>query len=144
MNGTCKLTAMALVLAALLVAGTVVGATSPSPSRGDGIQWFSYAEGLRRGEAENKKTILEFHADWCRYCAKMEKETFQDYKVIQYVNDNYVAIKVDFDTERKLATKYQIRALPATFVIEPDGSQIGPIQGFISKEGLLQVLKQNQ
>ena len=108
------------------------------------IRWHTYTDGMNAAGERNLPVFLHFYADWCRYCAKMEKETFQDFKVIQYVNDNYVAIKVDFDTERKLALKYQIRALPATFVIGSDGSQTGPMQGFISKEVLLQVLKQNQ
>lgn len=108
-----------------------------------GIRWQTYTDGMNMAGEQKLPVFLHFYADWCRYCVKMEKETFQDYKVIQYVNDNYVAIKVDFDKKRKLALKYQIRALPATFVIGSDGSQTGPIQGYISKEALLQTLNRN-
>jgi thiol:disulfide interchange protein len=109
-----------------------------------GIRWQTYTAGMKMASERNLPVFLHFFADWCKYCAKMEKETFQEKSVIEYLNNNYVAIKVDFDNEKKITREYRVMALPVTFVIGLDGNRTGPLRGFVSKEELLQVLKQIQ
>ena len=106
-----------------------------------GIQWRSYQEGRERGEAENKKVFLVFNADWCRYCAQMEKETFQNPTVIAYVNRNFVPISVNSDREQEIAAKYNVRGLPSTWFIAENGDTIGNRPGYIAPEEMLEILK---
>ena len=107
----------------------------------DGIQWFTYAEGRQRGEAENKKVFLVFNADWCRYCLQMEKETFQNPTVIAYVNRNFVPISVNSDREQNIAAKYSVRGLPSTWFISEKGDRIGNRPGYIAVDEMLKILK---
>jgi len=107
----------------------------------DGIQWFTYAEGRQRGEAENKKVFLVFNADWCRYCLQMEKETFQNPTVIAYVNRNFVPISVNSDREQDIAAKYSVRGLPSTWFISEKGDRIGNRPGYIAVDEMLKILK---
>jgi len=131
------------VLVALLIpflAGGIDMAVS-AQSAEDGIQWLSYAEGRQRSEAENKKVFLVFNADWCRYCLKMEKETFQDPSVVAYVNRNFVPISVNSDKEQAIAEKFNVRGLPSTWFISEEGDRIGSRPGFIPADEMLQILK---
>jgi len=131
------------VLLALLILLLAVGVDTAVSARAadDGIQWLSYAEGRQRGEAESKKVFLVFNADWCRYCLKMEKETFQDPSVIAYVNRNFVPISVNSDKEQAIAEKFNVRGLPSTWFISEEGDRIGSRPGFIPADEMLQILK---
>ncbi|WP_319521185.1 thioredoxin family protein [uncultured Desulfosarcina sp.] len=133
----------ASVFVALLLPLLIVGVDTAVSARAEdgGIQWLSYAEGRQRGEAENKKVFLVFNADWCRYCLKMEKETFQDPSVIAYVNRNFVPINVNSDKEQAVADKFNVRGLPSTWFISENGDRIGSRPGFIPADEMLQILK---
>ena len=132
-----------LVFTIILVAVTVTGAINASGSQADesGIQWLSYDEGRQRGEAENKKVFLVFNADWCRYCLKMEKETFQNPTVIAYVNRNFVPVSVNSDKEQTIADKYKVKGLPDTWFIAENGERIGNRPGYIPADEMLKILK---
>jgi len=132
------MTAVAVLPAALLLAGIFCSGALATEG---GIQWFSYAEGRERGEAENKKVFLVFDADWCKYCLMMEKETFRDPTVVAYVNRNFVPIKVNSDREQSIASKYNVRGLPSTWFISETGDRIGNRPGYIPADEMLQVLK---
>lgn len=108
----------------------------------DSIRWQSYSSGMKIARAQNIPIFLHFYADWCRYCVKMAKETFQENTIIEYLNSNFVSIKVNIDKQRQLANKYQVRGLPTTFVIDSKGERMGPIPGYLSKEELLGMLRQ--
>jgi thioredoxin-related protein len=106
-----------------------------------GIQWFSYAEGMQRGQAENKKVFLVFDADWCRYCLKMEKETFAKPTVIAYVNRNFIPISVNSDKQPDIAEKYKVRGLPSMWFISEAGEPIANRPGYIAPDEMLKILK---
>lgn len=139
MKKRSTLLAMALTLVLTLSAGADYAAAAKA--RDGGIQWLSYAEGRQRGEAENKKVFLVFNADWCRYCVKMEKETFQNPTVIAYVNRNFVPISVNSDKEQDIAEKYSVRGLPSTWFISENGERIGNRPGYIAADEMLKILK---
>jgi thioredoxin-related protein len=108
----------ASVFGALLIPLLIVGVDIAVSARAadGGIQWLSYAEGRQRREAENKKVFLVFNADWCRYCLKMEKETFQDPSVVAYVNRNFVPVSVNSDKEQAIADKFNVQG-PAQHLV---------------------------
>jgi len=105
------------------------------------INWLKYEEGLARAKNENKKVFLNFHAGWCRYCIKMEKETFTHKEIIAYLNENFIPIMVDSDKEKKIAGAYNVRALPTSWFLEPDKSKISTLPGYVDAKQLLSILK---
>lgn len=130
-----------MVALALMALPLVFNPTPQAAQKGDGIQWMSYEEGRKRGEAEKKKVFLVFNADWCRYCLQMEKETFRNPSVIAYVNRNFVPISVNSDKERGIAAKYNVMGLPSTWFIAENGDRIGNRPGYIPPQEMLSILK---
>jgi thioredoxin-related protein len=128
------------ILFILTLSSGAVDATA-TQTGGAGIQWLSYAEGMQRGKAENKKVFLVFDADWCRYCLKMEKETFAKPTVIAYVNRNFIPISVNSDKEPEIAEKYKVRGLPSTWFISEAGEPIANRPGYIAPDEMLKILK---
>jgi thioredoxin-related protein len=105
------------------------------------INWHTYDKGIALGKNEGKKIFLHFYANWCFYCRKMAKETFQDPSVIAYLNDKFVSIRVDSDKNRRTASMYGVRALPSTWFLTEKGEKIGNIPGYLSSKQFLEVLK---
>jgi thioredoxin-related protein len=139
MTGRSKILLIAMILAFTALADTLNA--SGSQADDSGIQWLSYAEGRQRGEAENKKVFLVFNADWCRYCLKMEKETFRHPTVVAYVNRNFIPVTVNSDKQQDIAAQYNVRGLPSTWFISEKGDRIGNRPGYIPADEMLKILK---
>jgi thioredoxin-related protein len=108
----------------------------------DNIKWYSYEEGMVLGKAEKKKVFLHFYADWCGFCLKMAKETFRDFAVVSYLNENFIAVRVDFDRESTTAEKYGVMGLPSNLFLTEMGQPIVSIPGYIPPDALLSLLKE--
>lgn len=69
-----------------------------STSKGPKINWISFDQLQDSLRHSPKKTLVDVYATWCGPCKTMNKVTFNDPEVIQYVNENFYAVK--FDAER--------------------------------------------
>ena len=106
------------------------------------INWHTYDKGIALGKKEGKRVLLHFYANWCFYCRKMAKETFQDPSVIAHLNKNFIPIRVDCDKDKRTASMYNVRALPSTWFLTEKGERIGNLPGYLSPGRLLQILRQ--
>lgn len=107
------------------------------------IKWYSYTEGIKKAKAEKKPILVDFYTDWCTYCKKMDAETYSHEKVYNYLNQKFVPIKVNaesqnkvkFDgkemTEQELAMGFQVNSYPTLFFMESEKETIGTAPGFI-------------
>jgi thioredoxin-related protein len=107
----------------------------------DGIKWHSYEEGKVLARIEKKKVFLHFYADWCVFCAKMNKETFRDVTVISYLKNNFISVRVDIDKERPTTEKYGVQGVPANWFLTDTGQPITSIPGYIAPDAMLSLLK---
>jgi thioredoxin-related protein len=74
----------------------------------------------------------------------MAKDTFQDPSVVSYLNEKFIAIRVDFDKENEIASRYGVRGLPSTWFLTQTGERIGNVPGYIPPKSLLLMLKEVQ
>ena len=105
------------------------------------INWQTYDKGIELGKNEEKKIFLHFYANWCFYCRKMAQETFQDPTVIEYLNRNYIPIRIDTDQDKRTAALYNVRALPSTWFLTNKGEKIGDVPGYISSKQMIELLR---
>jgi thioredoxin-related protein len=108
----------------------------------ESINWRSYEEGLVVSRIEKKKIFLHFYANWCVFCARMAKETFQNPSVVSYLNTNFIAVRVDTDKEPDKALEYGVTGLPSTWFLTEMGEAIGTVPGFIPPDTLMSMLKE--
>ena len=119
----------------------IFGGVASGAASSENIRWYSYEEGRIRGEAEDKKILLSFYADWCAYCKKMETETFKNPSIQAYLDENFITVRVNSDKETKLAREFEVRGLPTTWFITANGEKIGSRPGFVSAREFLPILK---
>ena len=115
-------------------------ALDPSVYAGQ-IRWYDYREGLATGRAKGKKIYINFRADWCSYCRVMENKTFVDPSVVSFLNEFFIAIKVDSEKEKDIAAEYNVRGLPDNWFMMADGEVIGRRPGYIPPEDFFEILK---
>jgi thioredoxin-related protein len=119
-----------------------VSKTTGSPADNAGvINWQDYAGGMELAKTSGKHVFLYFYADWCTYCTKLKKTTFQEQEVLNYLKENFVSISVDTDVEKARAGEWKVRGLPTLWFLKPDNSEISNIPGYVDKDQFLTVLK---
>lgn len=123
------------------VAGENLTSQNSSVRASQNISWNDYTPGMSLAGKEGKNIFLYFHADWCGYCTKLKKETFTDDRIKAYLNDHFVSIGVDTDKREKLARQWGVRGLPTLWFLEPDGTKINNLPGFVNADQLLSILK---
>lgn len=62
------------------------------------INWISFSQLNDSLKINSKKVFVNFYADWCSYCKEMERTTFTDDKVIDILNKDYYAVKMNVES----------------------------------------------
>jgi thioredoxin-related protein len=107
-----------------------------------GITWLKFDQGLEKAKKENKPVLVFFQANWCGWCKRMEKVTFQDPKILKRANENFILVKVNKDskdlakfggnqiTEQELARKYKVSGVPDTWFLKSTGEKVEHFLGY--------------
>lgn len=69
------------------------------------INWMTMNEALAAQKKAPKKIFMDVYTTWCGPCKMLDKNTFSDKEVIEYVNKNYYAVK--FNAEGTEEVDYQ-------------------------------------
>ena len=105
------------------------------------IDWQSYEAGIKEIKDQKKKGFLHFYTDWCTYCKIMNMQTFSDAKIIAYLNENFVPIRINAERQKDVARKYGVNRFPDTLFLSEDSSNLSSQPGFIPADQLLAILK---
>lgn len=57
------------------------------------INWMSFEEAVKLNETAPKKIFIDVYTDWCGWCTKMDQTTFTDPSIVEYMNENFYAVK---------------------------------------------------
>jgi thioredoxin-related protein len=68
------------------------------------VDWLTWDEAvaLTQNEGNTKKVFIDVYTDWCGWCKKMDKDTFQNPKVAAYMNEHYLMVKMDGEGKEPL------------------------------------------
>ncbi|MDT8067320.1 MAG: thioredoxin domain-containing protein [Terriglobia bacterium] len=94
------------------------------------IRWNEWGdEAFALAKSENKPVLLDIGAVWCHWCHVMDRESYDDPKVAEIINQNFIPIKVDRDERPDVDSRYQ------TAVAAISGQGGWPLTCFLTPEG---------
>jgi thioredoxin-like negative regulator of GroEL len=98
-----------------------------------GITWEkSFEKAMKRAREEGKPVIVDFWAEWCGWCQRLDNTTYAD-PVVADAAKAFVAVKVNKEGSRKdveVAERYQVYTLPTILFLSPQGRQVLRVNGF--------------
>jgi thioredoxin-related protein len=94
---------ISLIIIACALFAIPSGAQSQSqtvpPASTAKIKWLDIEEAAAQNKKKPKKIFIDMYTDWCGWCKKMDAATFINPVIVDYMNENYYAVK--FNAERK-------------------------------------------
>ncbi len=84
-------------ISTLVVIMTLILALNVQEAHSQQVQWLSWEEAteLAKTEANPKKIFIDVYTDWCGWCKRMDKDTFQNPEVAAYMSANFYMVKMD-------------------------------------------------
>ena len=95
------------------------------------VEWHPWgAKPFELARDRQKPVLLDIGAVWCHWCHVMDRESYENEQIAAFINDNFVAVKVDRDEMPDVDARYQtaVAAIarqggwPLTAFLTPDGT----------------------
>ena len=104
---------------------------------GDSVTWLeSYDEAVSLAEKKDRPIMIDFYADWCGWCKRLDSDTYSDKSVVAKA-EHFVSLKIDADVEKGLSSRYKIAGLPTILFIDHRGREIHRVVGYRPAQGFL-------
>jgi thioredoxin-related protein len=117
------------------------------------LQWYSYEDALVKARKEGKFVMVDFYATWCKWCKKLDSDTYADPKVVEALRADFIPVKVDSESSAKtvyemrqvtmseLADKYGVSSYPALWFLDKDGNKAKLLNGYLPPQDFLAYLR---
>ncbi len=106
------------------------------------VNWYTWEEAVKANEKVKKRIFVDMYTSWCGWCKRMDKTTFADQKVADYLNKHYYPVKFDAEQKGEIIFKghtfvykpYQRRGYHELAVALLDGKLSYPTSVFLTKD----------
>ena len=127
------------------------------------LTWLTMTDALAKSKKANKKILVDFFTDWCGWCKRMDKTTYEDPRVIETLNRYFIPVKFNAEREEPVTYKgvnYSMKAqgirsthefatfllsgkmgYPTTSFLGVDHDLLTNIPGYINAEEMVLILK---
>jgi thioredoxin-related protein len=124
------------------------------------ISWMSVEEAAGKLQQEQRPVLIDLYTTWCGWCRQMDKRTYSNKKVAEYLQDKFYPVRVDAETHAAITwggRTYQFNPqyrsnefamylthgrleFPTTIIIVP-GQEPQAIPGFLEPRDLELLVK---
>lgn len=132
---------------------------------GQEVNWLSWEEAaeLVATDENPKKVFIDVYTDWCGWCKKMDKDTFQNPEVAAYMSENYYMVKMDGEGKEPIEFRGKIykfvpsgrkgyhefaaalmqgrMSYPTTIFLDEKLNMLSPVPGYQKPEPFLNIAK---
>ena len=86
------------------------------------IKWRQWGrEAFDEARSRNKPVLLAISAAWCHWCHVMDQTSYGAPQVIDYINENFIPVRVDNDQRPDINERYNMGGWPSAAFLTPDG-----------------------
>jgi len=94
------------------------------------VTWLtSYEEAMTSAKKNNQPIMIDFYADWCGWCKRLDSDTYVHEDVVTLAQ-GFVSLKIDADVEKAISSKYKVVGLPTILFIDTNGNEIHRVVGY--------------
>jgi uncharacterized protein len=98
---------------------------SPRPNKANLVQWRDWGPAaLEEAKKKNRLILLSLSAVWCHWCHVMDETTYSDEKIIAYINEHFIPVRVDADMRPDIDALYNQGGWPSTAILTPEGEVV--------------------
>ena len=106
-----------------------------SEAEWNSAKWLTSLDEARAAAAKSNKLIfVDFMAEWCGPCKKMEKDLFPTDR-FKALTKKVVLLKIDVDLQPAVAKAYGIEAMPTQMVLNAKGEVVSKTVGYGDPSG---------
>lgn len=97
---------------------------------------------LKTAKQQNKHVFIDFFTTWCGPCKRLDEVTYQDAKVVGYLN-SIVSVKYDAEKDEgeTLAEKFRVKQYPTLVLLGPDGKEIDRHVGYVAPDEFIEIIQ---
>ena len=102
-----------------------------------------------KAQSENKLVMLDYYADWCLDCLRMDGTTFKDSTIAAILDQNFISVKVDVtnasnESVKAVKKRFNVFGPPATLFFQTNGNEISnsKFYGYRDTNEFLQILNE--
>ena len=139
-----------------LIAFTIparAGDPQGKPSGKAELKWKPFEAGFAEARKSDKKVLLDVYTDWCGWCKKLDQNVYSDGRVVKYLNQHYVVVKLNAEdttrvnymdktsTKTELAGHFGVRGYPTIIFFGSKGDPINSLPGYVDADRFLTIVK---
>ncbi|QGJ72195.1 Hypothetical protein PBC10988_39120 [Planctomycetales bacterium 10988] len=95
------------------------------------LRWKDdFRQAVKEAKQSNKLMLVQFGADWCGYCHKMERETFSQALIARKINEHFIPVHIDGDRQQSLVESFKVDGFPTTLILSSNLRVVDRIVGF--------------
>ncbi|MBM1106411.1 DUF255 domain-containing protein [Aurantibacter crassamenti] len=129
------------------------------------VEWLTWSEAAEMAATDKKpkKVFVDIYTDWCGWCKKMDKDTFQNEEVAEYMSKNYYMVKLDGEGKEEIEYKGKTfkfvpsgrngyhefaaalmqgkMSYPTTVFLDEEMNMLSPVPGYQKPKPFLEIAK---
>lgn len=86
----------------LIVSGLFILSFTGMAQEASKVKWYTIEEAEKLNKQQPRKIMIDVYTDWCSWCKKMDKETFENPVIAQYLNEHYYPVKLDAESKEDI------------------------------------------
>lgn len=125
-----------------------------APHTLQGLDWRRFDAGLSEAKPASKAVMVQFYADWCHDCHRLEHDLISDSRLSRLLQDHFIPVRVNIQSrqtvryqgeaisEEQLTRRLMIPGPPVLLILTAEGKQLGRLVGYRPPEQVQTFLAQ--
>lgn len=128
------------------------------------VSWMSIEEAISDSTMQQQYIFIDFYTSWCGWCKTLDRTTFKDERLVDYLTTYYLPVKFDAELKEKLVfmgrtfintnpksshSAHQLAAFllkgrmnyPSMLIMDRSGNVLQSFSGYKNADELLVILK---